>query len=66
MWSRGSLKIQDANITQKSPSMHHRTTLSGYIVCDRNAMYDAGKEDYLGPSEHIGLDLICLRNSGMY
>jgi len=26
------------------------------FVCDRNVMYDAGKEDYLRPSEHIGLD----------
>ena len=25
------------------------------FVCDRNAMYDAGKEDYLRPSQHIGL-----------
>ena len=25
----GSLKIQDAEITQKSPSRHHPTTLSG-------------------------------------
>jgi len=23
-------------------------------LCDRNAMYDAGKEDYLRPSEHLG------------
>ena len=30
------------------------------FVCDRNAMYDAGKEDYLRPSEHIGLDWIGL------
>jgi len=27
----GSLKIQDAKRRQKSPSGHHRTTLSGYI-----------------------------------
>ena len=27
----GSLKIQDANLAKKSPSRHHRTTLSGYI-----------------------------------
>ena len=26
------------------------------FICDRNAMYDAGKEDYLRPSQHIGLD----------
>jgi len=29
--ARGSLKIQDTKITQKSPSGHHPTTLSGYI-----------------------------------
>jgi len=29
--ARGSLKIQDAKTRQKSPSAHHRTTLSGYI-----------------------------------
>jgi len=29
--ARGSLKMQDAKINQKSPSAHHRTTLSGYI-----------------------------------
>jgi len=28
---RISLKIQDAKITQKSPSAHHRTTLLGYV-----------------------------------
>jgi len=30
------------------------------FVCHRNAMYDAGKEDYLRPSEHIGLDWIVI------
>jgi len=29
--ARGSLEIQDAKITQKSPSWHHRTTLLGCI-----------------------------------
>jgi len=29
--ARASLKIQDAKMTQKTPSGHHRTTLSGYI-----------------------------------
>jgi len=29
--ARGSLKIQDAKTRQKSPSGHHRITLSGYI-----------------------------------
>ena len=28
------------------------------FVCNRNVVYDAGKEDYLRPSEHIGLDWI--------
>ena len=27
---------------------------AGLLVCDRNAMYDAGKEYYLRTSEHIG------------
>jgi len=37
------------------------------FVCDRNALQDAGKEDYLCPSEHIGLDWIGDRkdNSGL-
>jgi len=29
--ARGSLEIQDAKMTQKSPSAHHRATLSSYI-----------------------------------
>jgi len=29
--ARGSLEIQDSKMTQKSPSAHYRTTLSGYI-----------------------------------
>jgi len=29
--ARGSLEMQDAKNRQKSPSVHHRTTLSGYI-----------------------------------
>ena len=28
------------------------------FVCDCNTMYDAGKEDYLRPSQHTGLDWI--------
>jgi len=27
----GSLETQDAKVTQKSPSAHHHTTLSGYM-----------------------------------
>ena len=34
--ARGSLKIQDAKITEKSPSAHHRTTLSGCIFATRH------------------------------
>ena len=33
--ARGSLKIQDAKNRQKSPSGHHRTTLSGYLFATR-------------------------------
>jgi len=29
--ARGPLEMQDAKMTQKSPSGHHRTTSSGYI-----------------------------------
>jgi len=39
----GSLKIQDAKLTQKSPSAHHRTTLSGYIFAT-NAWIDNRKK----------------------
>jgi len=31
----GWLKIQDAKLTQKIPSAHHRTTLSGYIFATK-------------------------------
>jgi len=31
----GSLKTQDARSRQKSPSGHHRTTLSGYIFATK-------------------------------
>jgi len=33
--ARGSLKIQDAKMSPKSPSRHHRTTLSGYIFATK-------------------------------
>jgi len=34
--ARGSLKIQDAKkLPKKSPSWHHRTTLSGYIFATK-------------------------------
>jgi len=33
--ARGSLEIQDATMMQKSPSAHHRTTLSGYIFATK-------------------------------
>jgi len=32
---RGSLKIQDAENRQNSPSWHHRTNLSGYIFATK-------------------------------
>jgi len=33
--ARGSLEMQDAKIAKKSPSAHHRTTLSGYILATK-------------------------------
>jgi len=33
--ARGSLEMQDAKNRQKSPSAHHRTTLSGYIFATK-------------------------------
>jgi len=33
--ARGSLEIQDAKMTQKSPSRHHRTTLSSYVFATK-------------------------------
>jgi len=33
--AHGSLQIQDAKSRQKSPSAHHRTTLSGYIFATK-------------------------------
>jgi len=41
--ARGSLKIQDAKSRQKSPSGHHRTTLSGYIFATK-ALIDNRKK----------------------
>ena len=40
--ARSSLKIQHAKRTQKSPSGHHPTTLSGYIFATK-ACIDSGK-----------------------
>jgi len=34
----GSLEIQDAKMMQKSPSEHHRTTLSGYIFTTKECI----------------------------
>jgi len=31
----GSLKMKDAKISKNSPSAHHRTTLSGYIIATK-------------------------------
>jgi len=33
--ANGSLEMQDQKITKKSPSGHHRTTLSGYIFATK-------------------------------
>ena len=33
--ARGSLKIQNAKMTQKSPAAHHRTTLSGCVFATK-------------------------------
>jgi len=33
--ARGSLEMQDPKIAKKSPSGHHRTTLSGYIFATK-------------------------------
>ena len=33
--ARGSLQMQDPKCRQKSPSGHHRTTLSGYIFATK-------------------------------
>jgi len=32
----GSLKIYDAKVAKKSPSGHHRTTLSGYVFATKS------------------------------
>jgi len=39
----GSLEIQDAKMTQKSPSEHHRTTLSGYIFATKACIVNRKK-----------------------
>jgi len=41
--ARGSLEMQDAKSRQKSPSGHHRTTLSGYIFATK-ACIDSRKK----------------------
>jgi len=41
--ARGSLKMQDAKNRQKSPSVHHRTTLSGYVFATK-ARIDSRKK----------------------
>jgi len=44
--ARGSLKTQDAKSRQKSPSGHHRTTLSGYVIATK-ARIDRQSEKHL-------------------
>jgi len=41
--ARGSLKTQDAKVAKKSPSGHHRTTLSGYIFATKARIYNQKK-----------------------
>jgi len=48
--ARGSLKIQDAKITQKSPSVHNRTILSGYVFATK-AFIDNRKK--LGKQQYV-------------
>ena len=47
--ARGSLEIQDAKNLQKSPSAHHRTTLSGYIFATK-ARIDNQQKKFLSSS----------------
>jgi len=44
--ARGSLQMHDAKRRQKSPSGHHRTTLSGYIFATK-ACIDKRKKNLL-------------------
>ena len=44
--ARGSLEMQDAKKSQKSPSGHHHTTLSGYIFATK-ARIDNQKKNLL-------------------
>jgi len=37
--ARDLLEMQDAKIAKKSPSAHHRTTLSGYIFTAKALQY---------------------------
>jgi len=53
--ARGSLEMQDPKIAKKSPSGHHRTTLSGYVFATK-ARIDSRKklvkEQYLPTCRH--------------
>jgi len=55
--ARGSLKIQDAKSRQKSPSGHHRTTLSGYVFATK-ARIDNRKKNMLSSN----IFATCLHN----
>jgi len=55
--ARGSLEIKAAKMTQKSPSAHHRTTLSGYIFATK-ACIDIQKKNFLNSS----MSSICPHN----
>jgi len=50
--ARGSLKMQDAKNRQKSPSAHHRTTLSSYIFATKAQSENLVKQQYLSRCPH--------------
>jgi len=43
--ARGSLEMQDAEMTKKSPSAHHRTNLSGYVFATKARIDNRKKID---------------------
>jgi len=50
--ARGSLKIQDAKFAKKSPLVHHRTALSGYIFATK-ACIDNRKKNLLSSNTYF-------------
>ena len=58
--TRGSLKIQDAKITQNSPSAHHRTILLGHIFTTKACIDNRKKlviQQYLPTCPHNVVNL---------